>query len=129
MTIEEAIKHFETYIGNDFYTEKHQHACAMAISALREHNDHDHIQDLLQAEKEGRLIVLPLKTVWELTYDAGPDCDLKCPVSVDGIGCCDFCGKAKLIIYERPCTQERLERLGKSVFFTKEEAEAALAVK
>lgn len=35
MTIDEAIKHFEQYIDNAYYTEKHQRACEMAISALR----------------------------------------------------------------------------------------------
>lgn len=35
MTIEEAIKHFAHYIGNECYTAKHQEACAMAIAALR----------------------------------------------------------------------------------------------
>lgn len=35
MTREEAIKHFEPYIGNECYTDYHQEACGMAISALR----------------------------------------------------------------------------------------------
>lgn len=35
MTREEAIKHFESYIGNECYTDYHQEACGMAISALR----------------------------------------------------------------------------------------------
>ena len=86
-----------------------------------------HVQDLLQAENEGRLVVLPSKTVWELTMDAGPDCDLKCPVDAydEALGC-DLCSKAKPFAYERPCTQERLKGLGKTVFLTREEAEAAL---
>ena len=87
----------------------------------------DHIRDLLQAEQDGRLVVLPSKTVWELTMDAGPDCDLKCPVDAfdEALGC-DLCSKAKPFAYERPCTQERLKGLGKTVFLTREEAEAAL---
>ena len=90
----------------------------------------DHLRDLLQAENEGRLVVLPSKTVWELTMDAGPDCDLKCPVDAydEALGC-DLCSKAKPFAYERPCTQERLKGLGKTVFLTREEAEAALALK
>ena len=35
MTIEEAIKHFESYVGNECYTANHQNACKMAIAALR----------------------------------------------------------------------------------------------
>ena len=86
-----------------------------------------HVQDLLQAEKEGRMVLLPSKTVWELTMDAGPDCDMKCPVDAfdEALGC-DLCSKAKQFAYERPCTQERLKGLGKTVFLTREEAEAAL---
>lgn len=90
----------------------------------------DHICDLLKAEQEGRLVVLPSKTVWELTMDAGPDCDMKCPVDAwdESLGC-DLCSKAKQFAYERPCTQERLKELGKTVFLTLEEAEAALELK
>lgn len=85
-----------------------------------------HVQDLLQAEQAGRLVVLPVKTVFELVWDAGPDCDLVCPVSIDGHGCCDFCDKGELCIYERKCLQEHIEQIGKTVFLTREEAEAAL---
>ena len=87
----------------------------------------DHLRELLQAEQTGRLVVLPSKTVWELTMDAGPDCDMKCPVDAwdESLGC-DLCSKAKPFAYERPCTQERLKGLGKTVFLTREEAEAAL---
>ena len=90
--------------------------------------DADHIRELVQAEQDGRLEVLPSKTVWELTMDAGPDCDMKCPVDIfdEALGC-DFCSRAKQFAYERPCTQERLKGLGKTVFLTREEAEAALA--
>ena len=85
-----------------------------------------HVQDLLQAEHDGMLVVLPAKTVFELVWDAGPDCDLVCPVSIDGHGCCDFCDKGELCIYERKCLQEHIEQSGKTGFLTREEAEAAL---
>ena len=87
----------------------------------------DRLRELVQAEKEARLVVLPSKTVWELTMDAGPDCDLKCPVDAydEALGC-DLCSKAKPFAYERPCTQERLKGLGKTVFLTREEAEATM---
>ena len=85
-----------------------------------------HVQDLLQAEHDGMLVVLPAKTVFELVWDAGPDCDLVCPVSIDGHGCCDFCDKGELCIYERKCLQEHIEQIGKTVFLTREEPEAAL---
>lgn len=86
-----------------------------------------HLMDYFRAEREGRLVVLPSKTVWELTMDAGPDCDLKCPVDAydEALGC-DLCSKAKQFAYERPCTPDLLKGLGKTVFLTREEAEAAL---
>lgn len=85
------------------------------------------ISQLLQADKDGRLVMLPSKTVWELTMDAGPDCDMKCPVDAwdESLGC-DLCSKAEPFAYERPCTQELLKELGKTVFLTREEAEAAI---
>ena len=88
------------------------------------------IVELMNAEQDGRLVVLPQKTVWELTMDAGPDCDMKCPVDAwdESLGC-DLCSKAKWFAYERPCTQGLLKELGKTVFLNREEAEAALAGK
>ena len=90
----------------------------------------DRLRELAKAEQDGRLVVLPSKTVRELTMDAGPDCDMKCPVDAwdESLGC-DLCSKAKQFAYERPCTQERLKELGKTVFLTREEAGAALAGK
>lgn len=86
----------------------------------------DRLRELAEADKDGRVVVLPAKTVFELTWDAGPDCDLNCPVSVDGEGCCSFCDKGELCIYERKCRQEHIEEIGKTVFFTHEEAMKAL---
>lgn len=86
----------------------------------------DRLRELSKADKDGRVVVLPAKTVFELTWDAGPDCDLICPVSVDGEGCCSFCDKGELCIYERKCRQEHIEQIGKTVFLTREEAEKAL---
>ena len=87
----------------------------------------ERLKEYEDAEQDGRLVMLPSKTVWELTMDAGPDCDMKCPVDAwdESLGC-DLCSKAKQFAYERPCTQERLKELGKTVFLTREEAEAAL---
>lgn len=87
--------------------------------------DEDGLGEVLRAWREGRVVILPAKTVYELTWDAGPDCDLVCPVSIDGHGCCDFCDKGKLFVYERACRQEHIEQLGKTAFLTREEAERA----
>lgn len=87
----------------------------------------DEFGELRRAWLDGRVVILPAKTVYELTWDAGPDCDLICPVSVDGEGCCSFCDKGELCVYERKCRQEHIEQLGKTVFLTREEAERAKA--
>ena len=103
-------------------------ACALhELNAYKDLGPIDHIRDLIKAVQDGRLVVMPSKTVWELTMDAGPDCDLKCPVDAydEALGC-DLCSKAKPFAYERPCTQERLKGLGKTVFLTREEAESAM---
>lgn len=102
------------------------HEAAEQLRQLCQGCDLDRLEVLAEADKDGRLVVLPCKTVFELTWDAGPDCDLVCPVSIDGHGCCDFCDKGELCIYERKCLQEHIEQIGKTVFLTREEAEAAL---
>lgn len=86
----------------------------------------ERLRELAEAEKAGRVVVLPAKTVYELTWDAGSNCDGICPVSIDGVGCCDFCDTGELCIYEVPCKQEHIERIGDDVFLTYEEAKAAL---
>lgn len=86
----------------------------------------DRLRELAQAEKTGRLLVLPAEKIFELTWDAGPNCDLICPVSINGVGQCDFCENGKLYIYERTCRQEHIEHIDKTVFLTREAAEAAL---
>ena len=97
------------------------------IAAQRDPQKLARLRELVLADQDGRLVVMPQKTVWELTMDAGPNCDMKCPVDAwdESLGC-DLCSKAKQFAYERPCTQERLKELGKTVFLTREEAEAAL---
>lgn len=96
------------------------------LTALFDGIDVDRMREIVAAERGGRVVVLPSKTVFELTWDAGPDCDLVCPVSIDGHDCCDFCDKGELFVYERTCRQEHIEQLGKTVFLTREEAEKAL---
>lgn len=98
----------------------------MRLANLENFCSYIRLRELAEADKDGRLAVLPTKTVFELTWDAGPDCDLVCPVSIDGHGCCDFCDKGKLCIYERECQQGHIEQIGKTVFLTREEAEKAL---
>lgn len=79
-----------------------------------------------QLESDGLLVVLPSKTVFELTWDAEPGCDLACPVTIDGEGQCDLCDHGKLYAYEVQCRQEHIERIGKDVFLNEEDAKAAL---
>lgn len=82
------------------------------------------IREFVQAEQDGRLVVLPAKKVFELTYDAGKNCDMRC--DIDAVERCDLCKKGELVIYEVACKQEHIDKIGKFVFLTREEAEAAL---
>lgn len=84
------------------------------------------LRELVQAKREGRCVVLPAKTVFKLVWCAGGGCDMVCPVSIDGKGCCDFCDHGTLIVEEVPCRQEHIERIGADVFLTHAEAQAAL---
>ena len=86
----------------------------------------DRLRELAQADREGRCVVLPAKTVFELVWCAGEGCDMVCPVSIDGKGCCDFCDHGTLVVEEVPCRQEHIERIGVDVFLAREDAEAAL---
>lgn len=86
----------------------------------------DRLRELAEADREGRCVVLPAQKVFELTWDAGPDCDMACPLTIDGDGQCDFCDRGKLYVYERPCRQEHIDRIGKDIFLTREAAESAL---
>lgn len=90
-------------------------------------------QDALQklaayedAEEQGLLVRLPQKTVYAIGWGEGKNCDHICPVSIDGVGCCSLCDNGELIVYEEECRQEHLPHIGKTVFLTREEAEAAL---
>ena len=54
-------------------------------------SEHDYsierMVELMQADKDGRVVVLPAKTVYELVWDAGKNCDGKfalCPSTVLG---------------------------------------------
>ena len=93
---------------------------------LGDEYDLDELREMVQAKREGRCVVLPAKTVFELVWCAGEGCDMVCPVSIDGKGCCDFCDHGTIIVEEVPCRQEHIERIGVDVFLTRTEAMAAL---
>lgn len=86
----------------------------------------DRLRELVEADKDGRCVILPAKTVWALVWVPGSGCDMICPLSIDGKGQCDFCDFGCTVVMEIPCKQEHIDRIGKDVFLTKNEAEAAL---
>ena len=53
-------------------------------SILGDDYDLDRLRELVEADRDGRCVVLPRKTVFELTWDAGPNCDMICPVNIAG---------------------------------------------
>ena len=87
----------------------------------------DHLRDLLQAEQDGRLVVLPCK-VGDSVYI--PDLDKKIPVKVrvQGISI-SVSGRTILHFGGYPVECAWGDGCGKDWFLTREEAEAALAPK
>lgn len=99
------------------------------MRVLNSIGSYDRLRELAEADKEGRIVILPAKTVYELVVDAGPSCDMKCPTAFmddDGDPCCDFCDKGEIIVNERNCRQDDVRQIGNTVWLTREEAEAAL---
>lgn len=88
--------------------------------------DLERLRELVEADRDGRCVVLPQKTVFELEFEPGEYCDMICPLTIDGIGQCDFCDFGIETVHECECRQEHIERIGKDVFLTREAAEAAL---
>ncbi len=90
----------------------------------------ERIRELLKADKDGRIVILPAKTVYELVVDAGPSCDMKCPPELFtddyGCPCCDFCDKGEIIVHGRDCRQDDVRQIGNTVWLTREEAEAEI---
>jgi hypothetical protein len=86
----------------------------------------EQVQELAKAEADGRLVVLPCK-VGNAVYPIDIDRDLgKPPLRITTIR---FTGFEHEGWIEAGCLKYRLDGIGKTVFFTKEEAEQALAGK
>ena len=95
----------------------------------------DHLRDLLQAEKDGRLVVLPCKVgdiVYQLDYMTHSEA-LKSgvPQSRDPHQNRKYARKRAeyrpLIVREKKMAKSLFREFGKTVFLTRAEAEAALA--
>ena len=123
-----AIERLAAYEDTGLEPEEIEKAMDIVKSAVSAFEDFgvDRLAELAQADREGRCVVLPAKTVFELVWCAGEGCDMVCPVSIDGKGCCDFCDHGTIIVEEVPCRQEHIERIGVDVFLIRKEADAAL---
>lgn len=108
-----------------------------AIRLLEELEDIDHIKELLQAEQDGRLVVLPCKvgdTVWTNFAMSGwhfrdKDRPYSARVVFVGLNDSDKMGGGLInVAYEKHgyMMQFSFSEIGKFVFLTREEAEAAL---
>ena len=93
---------------------------------LGDEYDLDRLRELVEADRDGRCVVFPQKTVFELAFEPGEYCDMVCPLTIDGVGQCYFCDFGVETVRECNCRQEHIERIGKDVFLTREAAEAAL---
>ena len=103
---------------------------AVRIVAMARKANIPHVQELLDAESEGRLIILPCK-VGDTVYAVEPDlCDLRdkdtCDAYCDGwdFSCPDF--HSGSTIRQRHFQIEDLRCFGETVFRSCEEAAAAL---
>ena len=90
----------------------------------------DHIRDLLQAEQDGRLGVLPCKVgdrVFHVRRVTQAEAKrMGAPTRHRGIV---YYEDRPFAIKEKLCTKSDYAQIGKTVFLTREEAEAALALK
>ena len=91
--------------------------------------EYDHLRELMAAEREGRLIVLPCKP-GTTVYKAIPKCNplyCECPYmgGRGGLRCAN--NKCDAYVAEVPFDPIFRDRIGKTLFLTHEEAEAALA--
>lgn len=118
------LQEIEDILGDTYDLDRLREAMAEIAGAVKKVSA-ERAAELVEADKDGRCVVLPCKTVFEPTWDAGPDCDGNCPHCFEPERC-DICAKGKLFIYERICTQEHISRFGKTVFRTRQEAEAAI---
>ena len=88
----------------------------------------DHIRDLLQAEQDGRLVVLPCKVgdrVFHVRRVTQAEAKrMGAPTRHRGIV---YYEDRPFAIKEKLCTKSDYAQIGKTVFLTREEAEAALA--
>ena len=88
----------------------------------------DELEAYMDLEEKGKLVKLPV-TVGDCVYCVAPFC------KGDNIKCVHrhyYCGECSLIknnIHERKFSLDMVENIGKSVFLTQEEAEAALKKK
>lgn len=87
---------------------------------------HQKIGQWLQAEQDGRMVVLPCK-VGDTVYVIGESCDF-CETYLDEPERCMRCEKGHYV-EERGFELWMLSALNESIFLTREEAEAALAGK
>ncbi len=82
-------------------------------------------RELAKADRDGRVVILPVRTVYALVWGEGPNCHRLCPSSIDGDGRCDLCIDGELHISIEKCRQEHIDKIGKTVFLTWGEAEKA----
>ena len=87
----------------------------------------DHLRDLLQAEQDGRLVVLPCKVgdrVFHVRRVTQAEAKrMGAPTRHRGIV---YYEDRPFAIKEKLCTKSDYAQIGKTVFLTREEAEAAL---
>ena len=115
------------------YTSRHTFQEVVArLAAYEDAMPLERVQELAQAEKDGRLVVLPCKvgdTLWtniSVVGDRYKSADRPYPVEVVFIGIGGDSGFFHVQYSNGRVFPFDLDKLGKTVFLTREEAEAAL---
>lgn len=89
----------------------------------------DRAKELARAEKDGRLVVLPC-AIGTLVYklrEIGCNCEPFCDTPCSGVNRACYSYNEDMEIYEEKFSWFHVPDVGKTVFATREEAEAALA--
>ena len=114
------------------YASQHEtaiHRLAAIEDILGDEYDLDRLRELAQADREGRCVVLPVKSGTTVYYLGASICKWreldKCDEYCDGWQYED-CYEGERAVREKKFSISDLPRIGKTVFLTREEATAAL---
>jgi len=88
---------------------------------------YEKLREYENKEEDGLMVVLPSKNMYQLVWDAPPECrKAECENVFDDVSQCALCELSVRVVREVPSSPFLLRRLGLDAFLTEEEAMAAL---